>query len=206
MGCVGDVHNSQFLPAPVVHALQELSRLGVDVVTVPRGGETTYHGPGQLVAYPIVNLRQLGLGARAFVEGLEDAMVQTVGCFGIQVWQDLQGVGVCWGWGGAEQHAVVCGQPARLTARLLGARPGQQLQGCRQQDSLNALDTTCDARLQPPHQAACGKVWPQIPQARTHSICDPMCWVCASPAAASLACRPEAGCPARPAFGSGSAR
>lgn len=53
--------------------------------TVPRGGETTYHGPGQLVAYPIINLRQLGLGARAFVEGLEDAMVQTAGCFGIQV-------------------------------------------------------------------------------------------------------------------------
>jgi hypothetical protein len=60
-------------------------------VTVPRGGETTYHGPGQLVAYPILNLRQLGLGARAFVEGLEDAMVQTVGCFGIQVghWDSL---------------------------------------------------------------------------------------------------------------------
>lgn len=63
---------------------QELGRLGIDVVRVPRGGETTYHGPGQLVAYPIVDLRQLGLGARAFVEGLEDAMVQTAGCFGIQ--------------------------------------------------------------------------------------------------------------------------
>jgi hypothetical protein len=71
--------------------VQELARLGIDVVTVPRGGETTYHGPGQLVAYPILNLRQLGLGARAFVEGLEDAMVQTVGCFGIQVghWDSL---------------------------------------------------------------------------------------------------------------------
>lgn len=75
--------------------LQELARLGIDVVTVPRGGETTYHGPGQLVAYPILNLRQLGLGARAFVEGLEDAMVQTVGCFGIQVrcWDSLAGSG-----------------------------------------------------------------------------------------------------------------
>jgi lipoate-protein ligase B len=66
-------------------SMQDLAKLGVDVVTVPRGGETTYHGPGQLVAYPILNLRQPGLGARAFVEGLEDAMVQTVGCFGIQV-------------------------------------------------------------------------------------------------------------------------
>lgn len=65
--------------------LQELAKLHIDVVTVPRGGETTYHGPGQIVAYPILNLRQLGLGARAFVEGLEDAMIQAVGCFGIQV-------------------------------------------------------------------------------------------------------------------------
>lgn len=65
--------------------LQELAGLGVDVVRVPRGGETTYHGPGQLVAYPILDLRQLGLGARAYVESLEDAMVQAVGCFGIQV-------------------------------------------------------------------------------------------------------------------------
>jgi len=64
---------------------QELQKLDIDVVNVPRGGETTYHGPGQLVAYPIINLRQLGLGARAFVEALEDAMIHTVGCFGIQV-------------------------------------------------------------------------------------------------------------------------
>lgn len=65
--------------------LQELSQLGFDVVNIPRGGETTYHGPGQLVAYPIINIRQLGLGARAYVEGLEQVMVQTAGCYGIQV-------------------------------------------------------------------------------------------------------------------------
>ena len=64
---------------------QELEDLNIDVVRVPRGGETTYHGPGQLVAYPILDLRQLGLGARAYVEALEDAMIHAVGCFGIQV-------------------------------------------------------------------------------------------------------------------------
>uniref|UniRef100_A0A383WCR3 lipoyl(octanoyl) transferase n=1 Tax=Tetradesmus obliquus TaxID=3088 RepID=A0A383WCR3_TETOB len=63
---------------------EELRRTGFEIYSVPRGGETTYHGPGQLVAYPIINLRQLGLGARAFVEGLEDAMVQAAGCFGIE--------------------------------------------------------------------------------------------------------------------------
>eukprot|EP00775_Hariotina_reticulata_P003811 gene3811-4068_t len=61
-----------------------LAELGIEIHRVPRGGETTYHGPGQLVAYPIFDLRQLGVGPRAFVEGLEDALIQTVGCFGIQ--------------------------------------------------------------------------------------------------------------------------
>ncbi len=50
---------------------------------VPRGGETTYHGPGQLIAYPIVNLRQLKLGARAYVEALEDIMIATAGVYGV---------------------------------------------------------------------------------------------------------------------------
>lgn len=57
---------------------------GVEIVTVPRGGETTFHGPGQLVAYPIVNLRRRHLGARAYVEALEDSIVRTVGAYGLQ--------------------------------------------------------------------------------------------------------------------------
>jgi len=50
---------------------------GTEVVHVPRGGETTYHGPGQVIAYPIVSLRQLRMGARAYVEALEDIMIAT---------------------------------------------------------------------------------------------------------------------------------
>lgn len=41
-----------------------------------RGGDVTFHGPGQLVGYPVVHLRRLGCGARDYVEGLEDAMVR----------------------------------------------------------------------------------------------------------------------------------
>lgn len=69
----------------LLSCLQELHKAGFEIHAVPRGGETTYHGPGQLVAYPIVDLRQRRFGARAFVEGLEDAMIHTAGCFGIQV-------------------------------------------------------------------------------------------------------------------------
>ncbi|CAL5223299.1 g5790 [Coccomyxa viridis] len=57
---------------------------GAEVETVPRGGETTFHGPGQLVCYPIVNLRRLKLGARAYVEGLEDTVIATLGQYGVE--------------------------------------------------------------------------------------------------------------------------
>jgi len=53
----------------------ELARRGVPVVPVDRGGDVTYHGPGQLVGYPIVDLRDFGDGIRPFLHGLEDALV-----------------------------------------------------------------------------------------------------------------------------------
>jgi len=64
--------------------LDEVARRGVDVETSDRGGEVTYHGPGQLVAYPIVDLRRVRMGARKYVEALEDAVIDTVKSYGLQ--------------------------------------------------------------------------------------------------------------------------
>lgn len=63
---------------------EELEEWGVAVHDSPRGGETTYHGPGQLVAYPIVSLRSARLGARAYVERLEDTLIDTLAHYGIE--------------------------------------------------------------------------------------------------------------------------
>lgn len=60
-----------------------LEQQGIDIHNAGRGGETTYHGPGQMVLYPIVNLRRLGLGARAYVETLEECMVGACSHYGI---------------------------------------------------------------------------------------------------------------------------
>ena len=60
-----------------------LEQQGIDIHNAGRGGETTFHGPGQIVLYPVVNLRRLGLGARAYVEALEDCMVDACGQYGI---------------------------------------------------------------------------------------------------------------------------
>lgn len=60
-----------------------LQQKGFDIEHAGRGGETTYHGPGQIVMYPIVNLRRLKIGARVYVETLEDCIVSACNHFGI---------------------------------------------------------------------------------------------------------------------------
>jgi lipoic acid synthetase len=56
----------------------DLRREGIEVFEVERGGDVTYHGPGQLVVYPIVDLREHGRDVKGFVRGLEDATIATL--------------------------------------------------------------------------------------------------------------------------------
>jgi lipoate-protein ligase B len=63
------------------HKLKE--RLSAPLVLTDRGGQMTYHGPGQLVAYPIINLRDRGLGPRSYVSTLENAIIDALMVFGI---------------------------------------------------------------------------------------------------------------------------
>jgi lipoyl(octanoyl) transferase len=60
-----------------------LAARGIEVVRVERGGEVTYHGPGQLVAYPILSLSPRGLLVRPLVRALEAALVATCGALGV---------------------------------------------------------------------------------------------------------------------------
>ncbi|MDP2916720.1 MAG: lipoyl(octanoyl) transferase LipB [Dehalococcoidia bacterium] len=72
----------------------ELRRLGIAVHEVERGGECTYHGPGQLVAYPIIKLgNERGVISR-FIAGLEEVMLRTLGESGIMGFRKTGAPGV----------------------------------------------------------------------------------------------------------------
>ena len=70
-------------PAHIRAPASVLAARGIQVVRVERGGEVTYHGPGQLVAYPIVRLHDRGLLVRPFVRALESALVATCAAHGV---------------------------------------------------------------------------------------------------------------------------
>jgi lipoyl(octanoyl) transferase len=55
----------------------------IPVIQIDRGGQVTYHGPGQLVVYPLLDLRRLDMGVRDLVTALENAVVDTVAAHGI---------------------------------------------------------------------------------------------------------------------------
>ncbi|BDI31793.1 octanoyltransferase [Capsulimonas corticalis] len=71
-------------PGDLLTDREELARRGIAVETVDRGGEITYHGPGQLVGYPILDLRQHGQDLHRYLRDLEEVLIQTVGEFGLE--------------------------------------------------------------------------------------------------------------------------
>src|SRR3990170_1478704 len=62
---------------------EALQRLGAEVHRVDRGGDVTYHGPGQLVGYPVLDLRRWGRGPVWYVRALEEVLIRTLASFGI---------------------------------------------------------------------------------------------------------------------------
>lgn len=75
----------------------DLRREGITVLDVNRGGDVTYHGPGQLVAYPIINLHRYGekIDYPGYVRTLERVLIDTLGEFGIES-HTLEGLSGAW--------------------------------------------------------------------------------------------------------------
>ena len=71
-----------------------LARLGAQTHETDRGGEVTYHGPGQIVGYPIINLRRRGGGVRDYVETLERMLIGALAEYGIDAHSEGKPTGV----------------------------------------------------------------------------------------------------------------
>jgi lipoate-protein ligase B len=67
---------------------------GVEYFDTDRGGDVTYHGPGQLVGYPIFDLREWKRDVVAYVRGLEEVLIRTLDGFGIESWRSQGETGV----------------------------------------------------------------------------------------------------------------
>jgi lipoate-protein ligase B len=80
--------------ANIVSTSAELASEAIQVHPVERGGDVTYHGPGQLVVYPIVHLTQRSLSLRRFVDLLEEGIIQVLADFSIKAGRNPEHRGV----------------------------------------------------------------------------------------------------------------
>ena len=112
-----------------------LAELGIEVRDTDRGGDITYHGPGQLVAYPIVRLGDFGLNLGRYMRALERAVIAAVGGFGVVGVTEAGATGV---WVGAEAADAVGGrETAKLCAMGVRVRKNTTMHGL-------ALNVTTD--------------------------------------------------------------
>lgn len=63
---------------------ERLRTLGVECIRIERGGDITYHGPGQLIVYPIIDLEYHNLGVKQYMSMLEDCVIELIGRYGIR--------------------------------------------------------------------------------------------------------------------------
>lgn len=99
---------------------------GVDVHPTDRGGDVTYHGPGQLVAYPILDLNRLNLGLHAYMRLLEEAVIRTCTEFGVATVRDAGATGV---WTRVEREDGQSGPGAKIAAMGVRVRRWVSMHG-----------------------------------------------------------------------------
>lgn len=85
----------------------ELTRRGVELFHIERGGDVTYHGPGQLVAYPLLDLESHHLGVKAYVDMLEEVVIRTIADFGIKG-ERVPGASGVWIDAGSSHERKIC--------------------------------------------------------------------------------------------------
>ena len=92
----------------------QLARAGVEVAPTDRGGDITYHGPGQLVVYPILDLNRLNLGLHDYMRLLENAIIEVCRSLGLNAGRDASATGVWIERGDDGSSAKICAMGVRV--------------------------------------------------------------------------------------------
>jgi lipoyl(octanoyl) transferase len=85
----------------------------IPVLKVDRGGQVTYHGPGQLVVYLLIDIKRLRLGVRALVEAIESAVIKLLDTYGLEAYGRRDAPGVYVKRGGREAKVAALGLKVR---------------------------------------------------------------------------------------------
>lgn len=92
-----------------------LRQAGVEVHDTDRGGDITYHGPGQLVVYPILDLNRLGLRLHGYMRWLESRVIEVLSEFGLEGRRDEEATGVWVGDSDVAADRKICALGVRVS-------------------------------------------------------------------------------------------
>ncbi len=94
--------------------LGALNARGIECVRIERGGDVTYHGPGQLVVYPLIDLEKHRLGVKAYVHLLEEAVIRTIAEYGVEG-RRVEGASGVWIGAGTPRERKICALGVKCT-------------------------------------------------------------------------------------------
>lgn len=125
-----------FLEHPPVYTLGQAGKIehilnphAIPVVKTDRGGQVTYHGPGQLIAYCLMDLRRQGIYVREYVARIEDAIIATLAHFGLQGLRKTGAPGVYVAGSQVQNHSYVADELVKIAALGVKIRNGRSYHG-----------------------------------------------------------------------------
>lgn len=98
---------------------ERLEALGAQFFHIDRGGDITFHGPGQLVVYPVLDLEKIGIGLRDYIAALEEAVIRTAARYGVAAGR-IAGASGVWIGGGSPRKICAIGVRASRYVTMHG--------------------------------------------------------------------------------------